>query len=226
MNVHDDVSTVLFDLDGTLVDHEAAARAGALTLARHRGLAEPEEQWRRWHDIERQWFTRFELGTVTHTQQRVGRCREFLGEPALSDAEALGVYETYLAAYRDAWRAYDDAHDALTRAINSGRTVGVFTNGVREMQQAKLQRTGLGDERIILLPTVELGEAKPKPESYRLAGEAIGVDEPAQVLMIGDSWANDVAGPLAAGWRATYLTRAGLLREGAPNVTTLADIRF
>ncbi|MDR7330492.1 HAD family hydrolase [Corynebacterium guangdongense] len=226
MNVSDDVSTVLFDLDGTLVDHEAAARAGAVTLARHRGLAEPEEQWRRWHTIERQWFTRFELGAITHTQQRVARCREFLGEPGLSDAEALGVYETYLAAYRAAWRAYDDAHDALTRASDSGRAVGVFTNGVREMQQAKLECTGLDDERITLLPTVELGAAKPAPESYRLAAEAMGVGKPPQVLMIGDSWANDVAGPLAVGWRATYLTRAGLPREGAPNVTTLADVRF
>ncbi len=226
MNVSDEIGTVLFDLDGTLVDHDSAARAGAVTLARHLGLAEPEEQWRRWRGIERRWFTRFERGQITHTQQRVGRCREFVGRPELSDAEALTVYDTFLTAYRGAWRAYDDALDALSRAIASGRTVGIFTNGVREMQQAKLEHTGLVDERVTLLPTVELGAAKPDPESYRLAGEAIGVGKPAQVLMIGDSWANDVAGPLSVGWRATFLTREGRRRDGAPNVTTLADVKF
>lgn len=226
MNVSDDVGTVLFDLDGTLVDHDSAARAGAVVLARHLGLPDPDDQWRRWHVLEQRWFTRFERGTVTHTQQRVGRCRDFLGEPTLPEAEALRIYETYVSAYRGAWRAYDDAADALSSAVASGRTVGVFTNGVRGMQQDKLDRTGLSHERVVLLSTVELGAAKPDPESYRLAGEALGVGKPAEMLMIGDSWANDVAGPIAAGWRAAYLARHGRLREGAPNVATLGEIRF
>ncbi|GAB2513626.1 Phosphatase [Corynebacterium atrinae] len=203
---------VLFDLDGTLVDHASAARLGVDEWCRELGL--PTGQWSRWSYIEKKWFTRFENGEVSHVGQRVERCKEFLGRPSLSDEEALELYEGYLRVYRSSWRAYDDARPALTDSLAAGLRVGILTNGAEKLQRAKLERTGLLIDAVLLLATVELGAPKPQPAAYAAALSRLGASAE-DTLMVGDSWTNDVAGPRAAGMDAVLLQRADQPRDPA-----------
>ena len=118
------------------------------------------------------------------------------------------MYEDYLAVYRSNWQAYPDALPSLQEALGRGLKVGILTNGAEEMQRAKLERTGLWLDGMIMCATVELGAPKPQPESYRAALEKIGT--PAEhTVMIGDSWENDVAGARRAGLHAVHLDRTG-----------------
>ena len=213
-------ATVLYDLDGTLVDHEHAARAGVESWSRRLGL--PAGQWERWLHIERRWFTAFENGEVSHLGQRVERCREFIGRPGLEDEEALAMYEDYLAVYRSNWLAFPDALPSLQAALGRGLTVGILTNGAEDMQRAKLERTGLWLDGMIMCATVELGAPKPQPGSYRAALEKVGA-APEQTVMIGDSWENDVAGARRAGLHAVYLDRNGA-GAGRASISSLAEI--
>ncbi|AKK09922.1 haloacid dehalogenase superfamily enzyme, subfamily IA [Corynebacterium testudinoris] len=217
---------VLFDLDGTLVDHASAARIGVDAWCQTLGL--PTGQWQRWHEIEQKWFTRFENGEVSHVGQRVERCKEFLGRPSLTDDEALELYEGYLSVYRSQWRAYDDARPALTAALDAGVRVGILTNGAEKLQRAKLERTGLLIDAVLLIATVELGVAKPHPAAYAAALERLGVGAE-ETLVVGDSWANDVAGPRAVGIDALLLQRADQPRDPAappdePAMDTLVGV--
>ena len=231
MQIGSEVGVVLFDLDGTLVDHDAAARAGAVHLATKLGLPSPQEQWRRWAEIERRWFLEFERGTVTHTGQRIRRCREFLGDDQLDDATALRIYDVYVEAYRAAWRTYPDAADALERAAASGREVGILTNGATEMQARKLSATGLDFDGLRLLAATDLGAAKPNPRAYAAAEARLGGAGPGSMLLIGDDWHNDVAAARLAGWQAIYLVREGIAphrampQEETP-VASLSQIEF
>lgn len=210
MHIPAGTRAVLYDLDGTLVDHDHAARAGVDAWCAELGL--PDGQWDRWRDIERRWFTRFEQGRVSHLGQRIERCREFLGCPDLSDEEALALYERYLTVYRASWRAFDDALPSLTQALSLGLHVGILTNGAEPMQRRKLEATGLWLDGMVMLATVELGAPKPSPKAYSGAMSALGVGA-GETVMIGDSWPNDVAGPRRAGMSAIYLLRDGVARE-------------
>ncbi|RNE50016.1 HAD family hydrolase [Corynebacterium alimapuense] len=219
---------LIYDLDGTLVDHDAAAQAGVESWCAELGL--PEGQWPRWQDIEKRWFGRYERGEVSHLGQRIERCREFLGRSELSDDEALSLYEHYLTAYRNNWRAFDDAHDSLTAALEAGLQVGVLTNGAEAMQLRKLDCTGLLLDGVVLLPTVELGAPKPRPEAYQRALERLGV-RAAEAVMVGDSWPNDVLGARKAGMTAHYLLRAGIPRDPQapatePVITNLTQLSW
>lgn len=214
-------AAVLYDLDGTLVDHDHAARAGVDAWCSSLGL--PGNQWDRWSDIEKLWFTRFENGEVSHLGQRIERCREFLGRPELSDGEALELYEDYLRVYRANWRAFPDARPSLDNALAAGLKVGILTNGAVAMQQAKMEGTGLWREGMVMCATVELGSPKPRPEAYLGALDRLGV-RAAETVMVGDSWANDVEGARRAGLAAIHLVREGVSREPGDFVSSLDEI--
>ena len=218
MQLPSGIDTVLYDLDGTLVDHDHAARVGVTAWSATLGIE--GDQWDRWALIERKWFTAFENGQVTHIGQRVERCREFIGRPELSDEQALDMYEGYLTAYRSHWRAFPDALPSLRQALDRGLRVGIFTNGAEVMQRAKLERTGLWLDGMVMCATVELGAPKPQPQSYRAALDKLGAAA-GRTVMIGDSWANDVDGARRAGIGAIHLDRSG--RAGA-SISSLDEI--
>lgn len=211
-------AAVLYDLDGTLVDHDHAARAGVDAWCRELGMS--GGQWERWSDIEQRWFNRFENGRISHLGQRIGRCREFLGRPELGEAEALELYEFYLAVYRENWRAFPDAAPSLDNALAAGLKVGILTNGAQVMQQAKMESTGLWREGMVMCATVEIGAPKPQPEAYLGALERLGVTAE-EAVMIGDSWPNDVAGARQVGMTAIHLDRGG---DSAGSIGSLDEI--
>ena len=195
------IRAILFDLDDTLMDHTAAMHAAV-------------EEWlpgghhERFAEIEKKWFAAYERGEVSHQGQRVERCREFLNRPEMTEQEALAEYAKYLAAYEKHWRAVEGAREALEYVLDLGLTVGVLTNGAREMQMGKLRAGGLDLPGLELFPTVEMGHPKPHPEAYLEACRRLEV-EPGSTLMIGDSVANDVEGARAAGLKALHFDRSG-----------------
>ncbi|MBV7294249.1 HAD family hydrolase [Corynebacterium sp. TAE3-ERU16] len=215
-----DYKAIIFDLDGTLIDHTGAARAASRTWARELGLR--GDQTDRWFEIERRWFEAYEQGTVSHLEQRRGRTREFTGDHTLTDSACDELFGRFLSLYRDAWTAFPDAEPALRRALETGARVAVLTNSVAEIQSEKLRRTGLDLPGVRLLASGDLGVAKPRPECYRKALELLGV-APGEAVMIGDSYANDVAGPRRAGMAAVWLNRDDLPAvNGDPGVAGLA----
>lgn len=225
---------ILFDLDGTLLDHEHAAAAAIATWAAAMDAPAPPAgrtlaSW--WRELEDLWFERFERAETTHQGQRVGRTRDFLNRPDLSADEALRYYDGYLSAYRDNWLAYPDAADALRRALATGDSVGVLTNGAREMQAAKLATTGLDLPGVTLLPTVEWGLTKPDPRAYQRGLAELGVTREPEAatpaVMIGDNFANDVAAARAAGLAAVLVTRGHApVPDGEPAITSLDQLQF
>ncbi|WKD60215.1 Pyrophosphatase PpaX [Corynebacterium ciconiae DSM 44920] len=203
---------ILFDLDGTLVDHDSAAHQAAASLIRQYGLAGNENALiERWFIIEHEEFSRFERGEISHAQQRLNRMSRFFDTP-LSDDESRQRFEVFASAYRAHWRAYPDAAAALTAAEQSGAQVAIMTNGARDMQAGKLAATGLESASIRLIPTAELSCAKPNPQAYHEALALMGV-RPERAVMIGDNYINDVQAARAAGLHAAHLSDPAKLLE-------------
>lgn len=103
-----------------------------------------------------------------------------------------------------------DAHDVLTELRRRGLRLGVLTNGRTEMQYAVMERLGLLALIDDLIISEAAGMAKPDPRIYALALAQLGTTA-GETLFVGDSPANDVAGPQAAGMRAAYLPTGHLL---------------
>jgi putative hydrolase of the HAD superfamily len=78
----------------------------------------------------------------------------------------------------------------------------------------------------VVLDSAVVGIAKPDPEIFRIALEALGVPADDTVLHVGDSLRYDVTGALAAGIRPVHLDPYGYCPApgGHTHITSLADI--
>ena len=98
--------------------------------------------------------------------------------------------------------------------------IGVVTNNVRHEQVEKLQFCGLDSLVDVLVTSEEVGVAKPHPAIFRTALERLSCT-PDQVVMVGDSWENDIVGASQVGIRSVWLNRYDVPH---PDVTLAPEI--
>jgi putative hydrolase of the HAD superfamily len=228
----DTLRAVLFDLDGTLMDHDAARVAGLEAhLAQWLGGAEASELARldeQWRVLEARHYDEYAAGHCSMQEQRRRRVRgihEALGRALDSDAAADEWFGAYLGHYRAAWSAFEDVLLALASLATAypQAKFGVITNGVGEPQRAKLEAIGLAERFPLIVASGEVGVAKPDPAIFVLACERLGV-EPAEAAHVGDRLDLDAHGAAAAGLRGIWLARPGVSAPAPTAATGIATI--
>jgi putative hydrolase of the HAD superfamily len=221
------VKGVLFDLDGTLLDHRGAADAAitAWMTAYSPGHPRLDEVPALWAALEGPHLAMWQAGECTVQEQRRRRlsalCLE-LAVPAPGDLDS--AYADFAERYRQGWTAYPDAAGAVAEL--GGFALGVLTNGGQLMQEAKVRAIGLADlVGPVLTGEVLGGHFKPSPASYTGAAGALGL-APEQVLLVGDDVDKDVTGPAATGMRSVWLDRLGVEPPpaGFPRITSLTEL--
>jgi HAD superfamily hydrolase (TIGR01509 family) len=123
-------------------------------------------------------------------------------------------------------KAVDGARQLLDRLKAANKTLCVATNGdvsdARLCRQA-LARVGFDGYFTRIFSSKDIGCAKPDPAFFQqvLASLSISAD---RVAMIGDSFANDVAGPNAVGIRAIWFNRKNDQRRSGPLFETVFSL--
>jgi putative hydrolase of the HAD superfamily len=195
---------VFFDIDDTLVDHGAAARAGAMALHRHIGAPVPVEQFvSDWAAALDRNFPRYLAGELSFQGQRRERIRQVV-DAALTDEAADAVFASYQEAYEAAWALFPDVLPCL-ETLSHGR-VGVITNGQVEQQREKLKKTGIAARFECIVISEECGWSKPSSEIFLEACRRIGAS-PADATYIGDRYDIDAEGARRAGLTGVWLDR-------------------
>lgn len=225
---------VLFDMDGTLLDHaSASAAAGAAFVARVRPDLPVEAAMELWSDADHEGYDRFLAGELTFAERRRYGVRGLV--PALvgaPDDVVDATFAGYLADYRAQWRAYPDARPALAAILDLGLRVAVVSNNSLAQTQEKADVIGLPPELAPVVASEEVGAAKPDPRIFLAACEAVDT-VPDETLMVGDDLRGDVLGALRAGLRAVWLNRddprtvedvLGLSTSPAPTIDSLAQL--
>jgi len=121
---------------------------------------------------------------------------------------------------------------ALREIAALGLPLGVVSNSDGTVQ-AELHRLGVcsvsdgsGVRVGVVIDSAVVGIAKPDPEIFHIALEALGLPADDTVLHVGDSLRYDVAGALAAGLRPVHLDPHGFCPapHGHTHITSLADL--
>jgi len=100
------------------------------------------------------------------------------------------------------------------------RPLGVLTNGVPDLQRAKLERHGVADRFAAVVASNGVGAVKPDPAIFEAARERIDAD---RHVMVGDDYEGDVEGAREAGFEAVHLDR-GVDVATVPSLATLATL--
>ena len=221
----------MFDLDGTLVDHEGAARQGVVQWLTGGKLTTEQQCNERlvalWDEVAERHFPAFRTGEITFQEQRRRRLREFLPHIGLAaenmDNAALdGRFEDYVKHYEAAWRAYDGVLPGL-RSL-SGTRLAVLSNGNQAQQEDKLRRTGLDMHFAVVMTSSGLVAGKPSPAAFHRACARLQAD-PATVMYVGDSIDVDAQAATAAGLVGVWLDRHVRSDAGyQPTIATLEEL--
>lgn len=164
------VRTVLFDLDGTLIDTiELILASFQHTHQTHFGTDRDPALWIAG------------IGTPLRTQ---------LGEVARSDAELealLATFRAYNAEHHDRMaRPYPGAVETVRALFQKGVPLGLVTSKVRAGARRSLRRLGLEDELPVRICADDVDRSKPDPEPVHRALEALGA-APETTVFVGDS---------------------------------------
>ncbi len=208
------IDLILFDLDGTLIDHRGAVLAaiGQIVQSATAARLPADDLVATWWDLERAHMQRYLAGECSFTEQRRCRLRGFLpllGERVPDDAGLDAWFsECYSPLFEAAWTCYPDVLPCLQVLAGQAKPPrrAVLTNGDLAQQRDKLARLGLlGHFEAVLTPSV-LGAAKPDPAVFAAACGQLGVS-PRQVLSVGDWLEGDVIAATRAGLAGMWLDR-------------------
>ena len=204
---------ILFDIDGTLIDHDAAEVIAIAALRRKIERTEDAAGFlRRWRSAFERHYNRYLAGELSIQQQRRERFREVF-DPNLSDSAADQLSAFYIHEYLAACELYSDVQAALAEL--AGYPMGIISNGERSQQQHKLVRTGIDHYFGPLILSGECGVAKPAPRIFELACDSMGV-VPSKAVYVGDRPDVDAAAARSVGMHGIWLDRHGASHDGDP----------
>ncbi|WP_441248161.1 HAD family hydrolase [Kitasatospora sp. McL0602] len=226
------IEAVLFDLDGTLVDHDAAAEeavAASFLSPFAPSSLERDRVVRRWRELEAWAMDRYLAGELTFHEQRrlrITRLADEFGLGAWSDEKADDWFAQYLSRYEAAWQTYNDVTPALAVLTAEPRQLrlGVITNGDADQQRRKLQHVGLTSLLQHATISSEAGAAKPDAKIFRTACSELQL-QPSQVVYVGDRLQTDAEAAIAAGLHGIWLDRRDIASvTSVPRIRTLTEL--
>jgi HAD superfamily hydrolase (TIGR01549 family) len=181
---------VLFDLDNTLADREAAFRRWAERFVADHHLDASVVEWLCARDGDG-FVPRNELFASVRDQFGVDRSVDEL-------------VARYRAEYPTFFEPEPDVVAALTALRADGWKIGIVTNGPPS-QETKIASLGLGDLVDGVCVSDLVGADKPDRHIFELTATRCGTD--LDGWMVGDSPDTDVAGGRAAGLRTAWIHR-------------------
>ena len=203
---------LLFDADDTLFDYDRAEYlALERTLAAFGRPMAPEtlQSYRRFNE---QVWKAFEQGTISSLELRVRRFELLFQDLglAISPAAFNAAYLQNLSLVSELIAGAQEVVEALYGRYQ----LAVVTNGLREVQRPRLERSTIGKYFADLIISEEVGAAKPDSAYFDAAFQRIGSPPKAEVLLIGDNWSSDIEGGSRYGLDTCWFNPAGKPRPG------------
>ena len=189
---------LLFDLDHTLLDFDAAEDIALSQLLKEEGVVEIQAykdyyvpmNKALWKDLEQKKITKAEL-----INTRFAKLFAHFG------IEKDGAYlaERYQFFLSKQCQTFPGVEDLLKKLISQGYGLYAATNGITYIQTGRLEQSGIAPYFKEIFISEQLHTQKPDAEFYEKIGARIPNFDKNQTLMIGDSLSADIQGGNNAG---------------------------
>jgi YjjG family noncanonical pyrimidine nucleotidase len=198
---------LLFDADDTLFDYPLAEGKALRSTFEHFGQVYRSEYLRIYQIFNRQVWAEFERGETSAAELRLKRFRLLFGEIDLP-LDPPDFSQSYLENLAQASDLFPETADVM-KALSGRYHVALVTNGLKEVQRSRLERSAIRPfiEKIFI--SEEMGAAKPHGGFFEAVFREIGNPPKADVLIIGDSLTSDIKGGIDYGIDTCWFNPGG-----------------
>lgn len=194
-------TTILWDIDGTLLDFLAAEKAALRTCFANHNMGEcTDEMIERYSVINRRHWEALERGEMSKPEVLVGRFREFFRKEGLDESLAESFNDMYQVSLGDTVVFCDDSYNLVKGLKERGVRQYAITNGTKIAQDRKLKNSGFDQLLDDFFISDVIGFEKPSIEFFRPVFETLKGIPKEEILVVGDSLTSDIRGGNNAGY--------------------------
>lgn len=190
-------STLLFDVDDTLLDFQASEKHAITKLFNTIGEELTPKVYEDYHELNEHLWQQYELGEITRSQLLGTRFSLFFGKYGKHvDGQ---IYETTYRSYLAEGHTKIPHAQELLADLSTNHDIYVVTNGIAKTQRRRLNESGLAPYFTHVFASETVGYQKPDPAFFDYVAKKItGFSKPSS-LVIGDSLTSDIKGAAAYG---------------------------
>lgn len=191
-------TTILWDVDGTLLDFKYSQRQALKQCCRTAGKTLTDEMIQRYSEINDMYWKKLELGEITKQELLRARFTTWFKEYGMEDVDVEVFRKEYQEGLGNIYAFIDDSL-TICKALSTRVKQYVITNGVTATQKSKLKLSGLAEMMDGLFISEEIGFPKPQKEFFDYCLAHIEEKDKSKILIVGDSISSDIKGGVLAG---------------------------
>lgn len=192
-------TTLLFDLDGTLMDFEAAQYHSFFDTFAHFSINADEAMHSRYDAFNSSLWQQLERGEITRKQLFEQRFPRFLKSEGITGIDPDELQKQYFKGLSESCVMMEGAPELLN-SLYEKYQLCVITNGVASTQRKRLIDSGINDLFDHLIISEEIGFEKPDRRYFEAVKQICNIEDPKSALVIGDSLNADIYGGASFGF--------------------------
>jgi len=193
---------LLFDADGTLFDYDRAESTALRQVFHRMGIAFDAAYVPAYRRINQALWQDVEKGEITPGIVKERRFELLLAGIGVEHSPAV-FSAIYLECLATCSHLMEEAEEVL-RVLCGKYRLAILTNGLREVQRSRLERSAIRQFISEIVISEEVGSAKPAREFFDAALARLAQPARSEVLMIGDGWPADIEGAVRYGIDACW----------------------
>ena len=203
------IKLILWDIDGTLLDFEAAEKAAIKNLFIKFGFGQcTDAMLRVYSGINRKYWQALEKGEMTKAEILVNRFREFFSLYGLDREKAEDFNTAYQSALGDTIVFCDDSKEIVTKLKTKVLQAGA-SNGTITAQNKKLKNSGFDKLFDSVFLSEAVGYEKPNINFFKPIFEKFPDIAKDEMIIVGDSLTSDIPGGINAGIKTCWYNPTG-----------------
>lgn len=198
---------LLLDVDGTLLDFNAAEHKAFMETMQHFELPATHEVFDQYLEINKVLWANLEQGRAKRDRVLVERFEKLLKQMnTKGDAAQMNkFYLNQLGTHADIIPGTLEAVAELAEVA----TLAVVSNGVEAVQLSRLQASHLEPFMDGVFISERVGAEKPRRRIFETALKQLGIENAKKVLVVGDSLSADIKGAQNCGLASCWFNPDG-----------------
>lgn len=185
---------ILFDIDNTLLDFDGPSKLALKSSCDLHNLEYSEDLYLVYKEVNAKVWSEFEQGQITAVELRPLRFQRLFNEISMNPCPPTLFNKTYLDFVVDYAKGYESIRGTLSH-LKKKYKISVITNGLKEVQRARLTRLELNHFFDSITVSDEIGVAKPHKAYFDHVFNSIpNPSKPEKTLVVGDSLHSDIKG--------------------------------